>query len=187
MDTAGLIGRAHAAKIGGHVGNYKVELVPIQNTFEASVRRLFPEISADDRNSRYRRNFQKIDCNDASGPPDAFRKGLCPAPWRGAEIDHMVPLTREPVPFRDFDQLVGRARAVTFGSGPMHVRIADVALEPCAAGFASGHSLMVPTLGAARRPEYYDRWWKSGYGNDRSESRRAPRSGDLGRNAGICR
>src|SRR6266581_1571166 len=92
----------------------------------------------------YRRNFQKIDRDDASGPPDALRKRLRPAPGRGPEIDHVVPGTRELVPLRDLDQLVGRARAVAVRFRAVNVGIADVAFEPRLAGFAAGHSTMIP-------------------------------------------
>src|SRR6266849_5641292 len=141
MDTAGLIGRAHAAKIGGNVGNYKVELFPIQNTFEASVRRLFPEIHANDRNSRYRCDFQKIDCDGAAGPPDTLGKHLRPAARCGTEIDDGIAGTREPVPLQELEQLIGRARSVPLHFRPVDIRISDVAFQPRAAGFASGHSL----------------------------------------------
>src|SRR6266567_3974262 len=141
MDAAGLVGRAHPAQIGGHVRNYKVEPSPLQGGLDPFEHFLVAEISADDSNPGYRRNFQKIDRDDASGPPDALGEDLRPASGCGAEIDDGVPGTRESVAFRDFDQLVGRARAVALRLCAVNVRIVDVACEPRFAGFATGHSL----------------------------------------------
>src|SRR6266704_3388030 len=141
MDAAGLVGRAHPAQIGGHVRNYKVEPSPLQGGLDPFEHFLVAEISADDSNPGYRRNFQKIDRDDASGPPDALRDRLRPSPRRSPEIDHGVPGMRELVPLRDFDQLVRRARAVTVRLCAVNVGIADVAPEPSLAGFAAGHSL----------------------------------------------
>src|SRR6266702_2701258 len=141
MDAAGLVGRAHPAQIGGHVRHYKVEPSPLQGGLDPFEHFLVAEISADDSNPGYRRNFQKIDRDDASGPPDALRDRLRPSPRRSPEIDHGVPGMRELVPLRDFDQLVRRARAVTVRLCAVNVGIADVAPEPSLAGFAAGHSL----------------------------------------------
>src|SRR6266705_291561 len=144
MDAAGLVGRAHPAQIGGHVRNYKVEPSPLQGGLDPFEHFLVAEIPADDSNPGYRRNFQKIDRDDASGPPDALRERVRPAPGRGPEIDHVVPGTRELVPLRDLDQLVRRARAVAVRFRAVNVGIADVAFEPRLAGFAAGHSTMIP-------------------------------------------
>src|SRR5712691_6716977 len=141
MDAAGLVGRAHPAQIGGHVRNYKVEVSPLQGGLDPFEHFLVRKIPADDGDPGYRRNFQKIDRDYASGPPDALRKRLRPSPGRGPEIDHVVPGTHELVPLRDLDQLVGRARAVTVRLCAVNVGIVDVAPEPRLAGFAAGHSL----------------------------------------------
>src|SRR5712691_1149278 len=141
MDAAGLVGCSHPAQIGGHVRNYKVEPSPLQGGLDPFEHFRVAEISADDGNPGYRRNFQKIDRDDAYGPPDALRERLRPSPGRGPEIDHGVPGTRELVPLRDLDQLVRRARAVALRLCAVNVRIVDVAFEPSLAGFAAGHSL----------------------------------------------
>src|SRR6266571_3052496 len=141
MDAAGLIGRAHPAQIGGHVRNYKVEPSPLQGGLDPFEHPLVPKIPADYPNPRYRRNFQKIDRDDASGPLDTLGEDLRPASGCGAEIDNGIPWTRESVAFRDFDQLVGRARAVALRFCAVNVGIVHMALKPRLAGFAAGHSL----------------------------------------------
>src|SRR5712692_809891 len=73
MDAAGLIGRSHPAQLGGHARHYKVEPSPLQGGLDPFEHSLVAEISVDDRNPGYRRNFQKIDRDDACGPPYALR------------------------------------------------------------------------------------------------------------------
>src|SRR6266851_1345473 len=141
MDAAGLVGRAHPAQIGGHVRNYKVEPSPLQGGLDPFEHFLVAEISADDSNPGYRRNFQKIDRDDAPRAPDTLRERLRPAPGRSPEIDHIVPGTHELVAVRDLDQLVRRTRTVAVRLCAVNVRIVDVAPEPRLAGFAAGHSL----------------------------------------------
>src|SRR6266702_2908508 len=105
MDTAGLIGCAHANKIGGHVRNHKVELSTFQGILESPKHGLFPEIPANDRNSRYRRDFQKIDRDHATGPPDALDERLRPTARRSAEIDDGIAGMHQPVPLQELEQL----------------------------------------------------------------------------------
>src|SRR5256885_3364237 len=141
MDAAGLVRGAHAAYVGGHVGDYKVDFSPSQGFFEPPQHGLFAEISTDDHDSRHRRHFQQIDRDDASGPPDALDEHLRPTSRRGAKIDDGIAGTHQPVELQEFEQLIGRARSVPLRSRPADKGIIHVALEPGAAGFASGHSL----------------------------------------------
>src|SRR5882762_4662865 len=141
MDAAGLVRRAHAAYVGGHVGDYKVDFSPSQGFFESPRHGLFAEISLDDRDSRYRRHLQQIDGEHAPGPRDTLSKHLRPAARCGTEVDDGIAGTREPVPLQELEQLKGRARPVPLRPRPANKRIVHVALEPRAAGFASGHSL----------------------------------------------
>src|SRR5882762_9997305 len=141
MDAAGLVRRAHAAYVGGHIGDYKVDFPPCQGFFEPPQHGLFAEISLDDHNSRHRRYFQQIDRDDASGPPDALDEHLRPTSGRGAKIDDGIAGTHQTVRLQELEQLIGRARSVPLRSRPADVGIIHVALEPHATRFASGHSL----------------------------------------------
>src|SRR2546430_12858061 len=87
MDAAGLVRGAHAAYVGGHVGDYKVDFSPSQGFFEPPQHGLFAEISPDDHDSLHRRHFQQIDRDDASGAPDALDEHLRPTSRRGAKIE----------------------------------------------------------------------------------------------------
>src|SRR5690348_6517653 len=146
MDAPGHVGRAHARYVGGHVRDYKVDPAAFERCLQALQSAFFPEIPPDERHPGQRRDLQQVERDDLPRPPHALRKHLRPASRRSAQIHRRVARAREPLPVYDVEQLERRARAVALRARLADVRVAHVAPQPRAAGFASGHSLDLPNV-----------------------------------------
>src|SRR5690606_12602568 len=89
--AAGLIDRACATDIGGHIGHHKIYLLVPDGARERLDGGRIGEISVQEFDPRDRLHRQQVDRPDPPARADALRGVLAPGPRRRAEVDDAHP------------------------------------------------------------------------------------------------